>query len=433
MKDGVLAPEGPAFKAMLISNGSLLSTQALNSITTLAKDGLAILIEGSPAVFPSESDDVQNTFPDLLRNLRALPSVHSLNERSNAQTLASLGIEPFARVNSTGRWITNRRYDADSDTDYLFILNVNNASAGSITIKHDGYPYVFDAWTGKRTALLNFQRDLRNGNIIIPWDPASQETKNIVFTKDALSDVASPSFNLETAPSSVIAASYDCNQDQIVLHVASTSNVDSAQTAQVATRTGTKTPISIPDSDIASKFDIHDWNLTLEHWEAPENLFEASQIARRRNSTHHLNAPLESWTALESSLQNASGVGYYSSSFDWPPEGEADGAQLAISTILHATKLFINGQKTQPLDPTQPVTDISAFLQEGKNEILAIVPSTMWNYLRTMMRDLKTGGMPAWGSETLGNVLPFPPPVKNGLIGSVTITPYKNISVGGEA
>ena len=112
----------------------------------------------------------------------------------------------------------------------------------------------------------------------------------------------------------------------------------------------------------------------MEHWEAPEDLHDIASIARRRNTSHTLIAPLEPWTSLDAGLHNASGIGYYETSFSWPPSsGAADGAFLCLGTVVHAVKIYVNGNPVPALDPTAPRVDLGPFLRKGQNDVLAVV------------------------------------------------------------
>lgn len=166
-----------------------------------------------------------------------------------------------------------------------------------------------------------------------------------------------------------------------------------------------------------SFFRLTNWTLVLEHWEAPSNISDAATIAIKHNITHHLGS-LVSWTEISAAV-NVSGVGYYSSQFQWPPagtNGSADGAYVRLPRIQHAAKVYINGQKIRPLDFAAPQADISAYLRPGhENAVLVEVPSTMWNYLRSILDKLVFFGRSA--SKTLDSLGEIPGIVDNGLTG----------------
>jgi hypothetical protein len=95
-------------------------------------------------------------------------------------------------------------------------------------------------------------------------------------------------------------------------------------------------------SATAAAFPLAGWELTAEHWEAPQNLSDASTIAVKHNTALQL-PELVSWTEIPE-LVNASGIGYYTSTILWPPaNGKADGAYLKFPAVKHALRVYING------------------------------------------------------------------------------------------
>jgi hypothetical protein len=62
---------------------------------------------------------------------------------------------------------------------------------------------------------------------------------------------------------------------------------------------------------------LSNWNLTAEHSERPSDMYNASTIAQKGNTTHTLSTPT-SWLKIPG-LENTSGVGYYTTTFTWTP------------------------------------------------------------------------------------------------------------------
>lgn len=154
-------------------------------------------------------------------------------------------------------------------------------------------------------------------------------------------------------------------------------------------------------------------------------------VAVKRNTTHHLRE-LASWDKIPE-LVNVSGVGYYNTTFSWPPTNgrvrsgvSTLGAYLNVGRVTHALKIIINGQQLPPVDFFKAEADITPYLQNGKaNEVMVVVPTTMWNYLRGILPDLRTAG------STPFPVLSGVPllPMDAGLLGPVTVVPYENMKV----
>ncbi|GME50599.1 arylamine n-acetyltransferase 2 [Neofusicoccum parvum] len=168
---------------------------------------------------------------------------------------------------------------------------------------------------------------------------------------------------------------------------------------------------------------LRNWTLTAEHWDAPTNIHDASTLAAKHNTTHALPS-LTSWTAIPG-LENASGVGRYATSFHWPPPGGADGARIRFSHVLHAVAVRVNGHRLPPLDCSAPEADVGPHLVAGVNEVVVVVPATMWNYLRSIFsRLVHVGEAPLLGVLARFEGGELPPKTENGLVGTVELRPY---------
>lgn len=150
----------------------------------------------------------------------------------------------------------------------------------------------------------------------------------------------------------------------------------------------------------------------------------AAAVALKHNTTHHLPS-LVSWTRIPG-LVNASGVGYYTTNLTWPPRhGSADGGYLKFPKTAHAIQLYFNDQRLLPVDYSVPKVDIGPYLREGSNEILAVVPTTMWNKIRSLLGRIENAGLKP-KLEMLGST---PGLSENGLVGKVTVVPYVNVRI----
>lgn len=152
----------------------------------------------------------------------------------------------------------------------------------------------------------------------------------------------------------------------------------------------------------------------------------------RFNTTHDL-PTLKSWAQIPA-LVNTSGIGYYTTTFTWPSNatyasvGEL-GAYISFGQVLHSLRVQINGVNLPPLDITNAMADISTYLRPGNNTVTAIVPTTWWNYLRTILDTLESAGahpLPLVLESLLG--LPLPPTDDEGLMAGVIVTPFKRVT-----
>lgn len=421
VKDGVLGPDTAGFRVLLLMPGAALSLQSARDVTKLAEQGLPILITGDTVVQPSADGANREDVLEAIEALKAQPSVHLVSNGTAAESLISLGINPFVATRSNGTWVTSRRRDACRGIDYVFLLGPSHATRGEITVASSGQPYLMDAWTGEIKPVLHYVRSAGGESLTIPLSLAPDQTLMLAFAKEPLDGISLPDAHITSMPPGVTGSHSE--DGGLVLHVPA-----GLTPPLVELSTGETRRVNVPAA--AEAFELTDWNLTVEHWEAPRDLNDVDTTATRRNTTHRLTAPLLPWTELAPGLHNASGVGLYTSSFEWDTSA-ADGAHLRFTTVLNAVRVFVNGRQAAAVDPRDPVVDMTGLLLQGQNEVLIVVPSLMWNYIRTLIPQLEMAGTPAFTTNQFTVQIPLPGPVSNGLVGSVVITPYRVVALGG--
>ncbi|KAL5592436.1 hypothetical protein FOBRF1_013462 [Fusarium oxysporum] len=414
VKDGTLAPDGPAWKAFLIEASENLTTHATCMLGAYAKAGLPVILAGGVPGWYPVANETRAEFQLEISRLLELPNVFEAELGGVADQLAALDVAPRVAVTSNGTW-----YATWSELDgigYAFVLADLVLSTGNITVLSTGTPYYYDAWTGERRPVLEYTK--HDGMTVIPLHLAGNQTVIIAFTDGILSDVPTPEYHVTSTPPSVIGSDVTLDSS-VVLHVAHSDSL-----GQATLSCGRN--ISIDGASVPGAYILTDWTLIAEHWEAPEELSDVSTIAIKRNTTHHLHH-LQSWDQLPK-LTNVSGIGYYKTTFIWPPTGAERsalnpilGAYLNIGRVLHAATIQINGRRTTPLDPLSATKDISPYLRHGENELVITTPTTMWNYLQTMLHKISTAGKPPILVD-----IPYSP-VENGLVGPVTVTPFQKI------
>jgi len=130
-----------------------------------------------------------------------------------------------------------------------------------------------------------------------------------------------------------------------------------------------------------------------------------------------------SWQHI-AGLQNVSGRGYYSTSFDWSPSPSSEGAILDFGWTYHTLRAALNGHALPPLDIAAPKVDIGPYLVSGSNALEVVVATPLGNVLIPIWYQLQTSGEGP-GSPDASTV---PPPVgQYGLQGDVTLIPYLEV------
>ncbi|KAJ4183237.1 hypothetical protein NW755_009726 [Fusarium falciforme] len=421
VKNKVLAPDTGSFRALVLPDGSSITHEAVKDLIRFSKAGLPIIIVGRPVYYPSNRKGDEARTWTAFKLLQGLPSVYMTKAGHVAKTLRSIGVVPAVGIKSEGKWLHSRRHDAVNGLDAVFILGGPRPSAGHIEVTLPGTPYTFDPWTGMKEPILHYTNNPKTQMMSIPLALAANETKIIVFSTKPLKDMALPKSHITQLPQSIKGYQYNAKAGLELRVVSSPSPETLYLNNGVAKR--------IEASGVPAAIQLKNWVLTAEHWEAPSNLSDASEVASKRNTTHQLAAPLKSWTELGSELADASGVGYYESSFTWPPASGADGAYIKFSPALHAMTIWVNGKRVAPLNYNRPIADIGPLLRKGQNQVLAVVPTTMWNYLKSILSELWCAGSPPLVVKGMGLIFPPPARSENGLLGNVCVTPYRNVVV----
>ncbi|KAF7589906.1 hypothetical protein BBP40_003524 [Aspergillus hancockii] len=412
VKNGTLAPEGAEFRAMIISSSGNLTSDAVKDIKSFAHNGLPIILSGGlPNAYYTRNGNTES-LEKKISSLKESQNIHIVSPGKVAQKLLSLGIAPRVQVQANGAWYPTWRTDAEG-IDYLYVLGDVVDTAGNVSVATTKRPYFFDPWTGNRTPVLEYGQE--SGRTMVPLHLVANQTAIIGFSECP----GNASLHATRLPSSVIGYRYENRTNSIQLHVSSHTP------DQTLILSNGKTISQLTTRQPAPAYPLSNWTLTVEHWERPADLSDASIIAVKRNTTHELTS-LVSWQEIPP-IANTSGIGYYSTAVSWPPKANtADGAYLILPKAVNGARIYVNGHRLPAFDYQAPKVDLGPYLVSGENELMVEVPSVMWNYLRTMLDELRSAGQPP--AFELTGVEP-PGPVDNGLIGEVRVVPYVSVRV----
>jgi hypothetical protein len=343
--------------------------------------------------------------------------------------LASVGILPATKVSANnGAWYTVWRSDNKTNEDYVFIYNDameypvgEGFSKAVIEFNSTGFPYEFDAWTGEKKPILTYTQS--SNSTSIPLTLAGNQSTIVAFLANPLNSSSYPKTHLTKVTKNILDVAAT-NNGSIMLKVGGLSP-NSSDPSFYTSPDGVKhtvTPVS------ASPISLTGWTLTVEHWDPPSNLSDIEGGAVRYNTTHSL-PYIVPWQEIPG-VQNVSGRGYYSASFQWPPPSDyiapATGAIIDFGPVVHTLQATINGHPLPPLDVTAAKADIGALLVPGKNVVEAVVSTPLGNVLRPIWDQLQTSGTGPTDPEAGG---PPPPAGNYGLVREVVVTPYREVVV----
>lgn len=371
-------------------------------IAMFAHQGLPVVFAGGvPTLFwgndPSGAAYVNAT----LQSIRSLQNVHTVPFASLAASLASIGVLPRAQVNANGTWYAQWREDTANAMTYVMLYNdaagiafPGGSTTGTVTIATTGAPMLYDAWTGEVTPIAVFTES--STSITIPLTIAGNQTV-IIGIKNGKAAKASTT----AAPPNAVAIS-----------------AVSASTYSVKS-TADFTPITLGP-----------WNLTIEAWSPPADLYAFNGSTVKTNTSYTLDK-LVSWRHIpNTNLTNVSGRGYYTTTLLWPPAGKnkVAGAIIDLGSIVHFARVYVNGALVPPLDPVLARADIGAYLKKGINNVEVVVATTLINVIAPFWSQQRSSG----GAPTFfGNGVLGPAQTQDyGLIYPVVVQPYGTIVHG---
>ncbi|KAI9687503.1 MAG: hypothetical protein M1822_002113 [Bathelium mastoideum] len=426
VQNAILAPDGPAFKAMIIRANDSLTVEGTAKLAEFAEAGLPIVFSGGlPSYLASFNETGAAYVNATIQSLTRLPNVHVIPYTGLAESVASLGITPRASFGtSNGSLFTAWRYDNKTAADYVFVYNDaagyglgDGSTSATIEFESIGDPYEYNAWTGEQISMLNYTQTSNTTSIY--FELAGNQSTIVAFQSRQNGSSTLPSAHLESASPHILGISADTSS-ALSLKVGPGPGSPSFRLPNGQTQNLT--------SISASSITLSNWTLNAEHWDPPANLSDISTIAVKSNTTHSLQN-LVSWQSVPG-LENVSGRGYYSANFSWPPIGSAasnDGSSPASNTsfgafidfgpVIHTLRASLNRQALPSLDTTSARADISQYLVNGENTLEAVISTTLVNVLRPIWGDLRTSGVaPAVG---------VPGAQGYGLVGSVRVIPYQ--------
>ncbi|KAF8126427.1 hypothetical protein K438DRAFT_2001413 [Mycena galopus ATCC 62051] len=379
VSNGRLAPSGPAYKVLILNRQMNLTLDAAQSILEYSKAGLPIVISGSvpndvPGFDPTgtQAGQVQALMQELIgqSNVRVVT-----DENAVPAALVSLGIVPALSF-STPDGLYSIRRDTE-DVSFFWLYNPQFGSESfTLTLKPDisGTPFLLDPWTAEVSPVALWTKN-PSGAISIP-SITLQSSEAILFAVSSAStfegvDVPSAHLEVLDSPASAVGDA-DGN-----IEVQSPSDGTFAYTLSTG-QTGS-VDVSLAGETTRT---LSGWELSLVAWTPPANLSLGGSVASVlvTQPTFNLTQGLVAWNTLEGQ-ETTSGVGTYTTTFQWNDHNNTVGVQLDFGYIFHTVKAWVNGVQIPTADPTSPVVDITQFIIAGANSLRIEAASTLLNAL----------------------------------------------------
>ncbi|RFU26184.1 hypothetical protein B7463_g10149, partial [Scytalidium lignicola] len=400
IRGGRLNPDNAAYKAFIFPDITSIETSGLGRILSFAKQGFPMVFYQSQLIAstnlaPGGDEYVQSTMAELLK-LKNVLYVDSESEAISA--LKSLGISPTTAFSKQTSFYSVHR--STEDIDFVWLYNSNSDETRmDITFAITGTPYQLDAWTGDVTPVAVYVQN-RTSTIISVNIPGGGSTI-YAFGKDIFADVHVPPLHIVSTD-----VSYPIVKNGSIV-LCETQNA----TRYYQYDSGTVVPVVFK---VPAPINLTNWELKITSFGPSDNITETDPeyVTVYESSTWKINS-LVPWLQINPSLTNVSGVGTYSTSFQYNGNGKhtypialevqhksltyssptAAGAFLNLTGKVFATiDISINGNQTAPPNIWKPVVDISKYLRSGKNTVDITVASTLINKVSSLASEIESAG-----------------------------------------
>lgn len=405
VKDGRLAPDGPAFGALVLDQDqfdgtiSQISPEGARLLLGFAKAGLPTIVLGdwsAPVSTGVVSAQTNAEVAAMIAELLTLPSVVNVATQDViGDALAQLGVTPRVQYDSSSLMNVHRT-DGNADIYYLAnarhaenrVIEPFNETAWLTAQSPKAVPYRLDAWTGAITRIAQFT--VQDGMIGVDVALNPGETTIVVL--------APPGWAGERGSLQVTATDADAvflDGNAVVVR-ASAAGTYTATLADGSVRTAVI-------GDVPAAMPLSSWSLEAEDWQPGAT---ATQTLKPTVSVD-LDA-LQPWTAIPQ-LANSSGVGRYRTTVTLPATWSRDlGATLSLGSVIDTFRVWVNGVQVPQQGLLASSIDLGDRLRPGANTIEVEVATTLINRLRLVTPN------PYGGAK----------PLAYGLMGPVQLTPY---------
>jgi len=408
VKGGVLAPDGPAYKGIVIWGQTRITPSASAALLQFARQNLSIFIVGSvpnTTIGVVGQQEVSENMARLVgfANVAILPSTGF-----GPEVLQETGILPriFAEsidgAQNSSQLFTAWRSHLDSGLETVYLLNRGQASTFSVffATSPDAVPYKLDAWTGEQKPLLAYLPT--DGGISLQVTLQKSQSTIIAFKSHNATGGAQPLHVVSRSP----------NLSRIRLNENGQIEAYAADFSEAYVLLSDNREVAIPaitledtsKSTAISPITLGPWALSVESYAAPAALSPESVASNVAKITiPALISKLVPWTQIRG-LERVSGVGMYRSSFATPSPPNTANLNETVSMgytlhfsgrILNTIRVRVNGVVVPAIDPAAPSQgrDITSLLKtSGENEVVVEVTSTLFNAVKARMGDLRSVG-----------------------------------------
>jgi hypothetical protein len=427
-----LAVNGPAYKALIIDSEqgpptdpvkTSMPVEIARKILGYARAGLPVIVVGTPPDrTPGNTPAADATLRTLIGQLLAERSVSRVEHEAGVPAkLRSLGIRPAADPATPSSMLSIRRRDAATRTHYYFFYNQGIVSPPDepgtlfepatgepvereVSLEGRGSPYLLDAWSGKIAPLARYTVA---GDRVTVRIRLSRDNGTLIAISEAPNrfGIAPPGVHVTKT-----------SADEAVM-AGNSIAIRAAKAGTYSTTLSDGKTVKSTIGNVLAAMDLTKatWHLAAEDWQ-PANPYETTfgkAAPETRKAAVELDLQgLKAWPEIPA-LQNASGIGTYTTTVDLPAGWtSAHGAVLSLGEVFDTFTLTVNG-KGVPIDQISAEADLGPYLKAGRNTIAVRVATTLNNRLAKLDAAVAARGL----------VQPY------GLVGPVVLTPYGQATV----
>lgn len=369
VKNGVLASEGAAYRAMVFYNQNDMSLSMVEKLQDYADNGLKLIFIGDTpteiknyANYQQEREQMNAAMQKLLvsENVYQISSTDEL-----AGKLEEIDLDGNVKYSTQVGVMTLRR--EDGKTNYYWMYNKSEQDQNvTVSLTGTGIPYALDLWTGEITPVAQYT--VEDGTVTIPVNLNAGEARVYAITPEAL---------VETPKTHVTAGTanryfYDQNGNIIV-------SSDQKGTYATVLSDGTVKQSELSFESYAVALKDQTWNLAIERWSEPDN---GDPNGMKKTILNYQLSSLAAWKELEPDIPTMSGRGTYTTTVNleqWQP-GKIAQLQLSVgSGTVAITTITVNGTELPVVDQTLKSVDISNYVTQGENTIQIATASSLYN------------------------------------------------------
>lgn len=368
-EDNCVSPNGPSYQALIVHQDSI-PFESAKKLFEMAEEGLPIVILEGAGTNTTGYDGQDQEVTAIFEELKELSNVRMVSGKYQiVSALQELGV--YARTSfETATPIVTLLRD-NGEEKYLCAYN-ETMQDEETKVSFDGVVdiYEVDPWTGESTRVGLY--DYQDGRTEFTISVHAEEFKLYVLHTNSEEKCHAINSNADIFmedDGSLKMIAYDSGDYK----------------AELSDGSEVEKNVSVY-GDIA----LTNWDLTVESWKSGEK----HEITEERNGyttkeyyydteKEEISVELQklvTWDKIEELGREVCGIGTYTTTFSLPEEwNEQNGALLDLDEFIGTAAVYVNGEKASPVDPSDPVIDITSLLVKGENELKIEITSILGN------------------------------------------------------